>query len=67
MGSILRRLRQRRLPTFFDGLASVIDIWGFSGPPPHASSTPWEDDARALASDWQRVGDDLRAVADRRP
>lgn len=54
------------LKAFLRGVASVVDIGGALAPSLDDLRRPGETsaqaDARALASDWQAVGDDLRAV-----
>lgn len=44
------------------GIASIFDFTGRLSPRYHQIQDPAEQDASALAGDWQTVGDDLRRV-----
>lgn len=44
------------------GLASIFDFTGRLGPQCKPIQDPQAEDAEALASDWQAIGDDLRRV-----
>jgi hypothetical protein len=53
--------RNLRLPTFLDGMGSILDLSGavhFQGQTDVSRS-----DADALRGDWEAVGNDLRAAA----
>ena len=47
------------LPSFFEGIARNIDIFG-TLQDYNSSSNPMEADARALRKDWEAVGRDIR-------
>ena len=55
--------RQTRLsrPSLLEGVASIFDFAGVFAPRSGAGTNP-QSDAEAIASDWETVGDDLRAV-----
>jgi hypothetical protein len=53
-----------KLPTFLKGFASAFDITGQTLLDFPDFSTGFQRDAQALRSDWQRVGNDLRAAMD---
>ena len=61
--TIIRWLQRGRVPGFVDGMASVLDVFGKHGPAPVVSTSPSADDAKAIRSDWERVGLDLREAA----
>lgn len=42
------------------GVASIFDFTGRLGPQYRPIQDPQAEDAEALASDWQAIGDDLR-------
>lgn len=44
------------------GVASIFDFTGRLGPKYNPIQDPQAEDAEALASDWQAIGDDLRKV-----
>lgn len=46
---------------FWEGVARVVDIGGTMAAY-NESLTPEEADIKALSSDWQAVGDDIRAA-----
>ncbi len=48
-------------PSFLEGIARIVDFGGFLNEY-NTSETPQEADFRALAADWQVVGDDLRTA-----
>lgn len=48
-------------PSFLEGIARLVDFGGFLNEY-NTSNTPDEADFRAIAADWQVVGDDLRAA-----
>ena len=51
-------------PSFFGGMASTLDV-GATLTVYNESQSPAEADAKALASDWQMVGEDLKgAISD---
>lgn len=50
-------------PSFFRGVARVVDFWGSSNEYRNHRSGE-ESDRAALASDWQMVGQDLDAGID---
>jgi len=51
-------------PSFSSGVARVIDLWG-QFDEYNTSETPEEADARAIASDWMMVGQDLLDAIER--
>ena len=48
-------------PSFLSGMASVLDI-GSTLTHYNTSDSPEEADARAIASDWAMVGQDIRSA-----
>ena len=44
------------------GVASIFDFTGRLGPKYSPIQDPQAEDAEALASDWQAIGDDMRRV-----
>ncbi len=50
------------LPSFLDGIASVIDLGGVYEDFEIADD-PARADYEAILSDWQAVGDDIRAAS----
>jgi len=44
------------------GFGFLFDLSASRAPKGSVSATPWEDDLRALAGDWQAVGNDLRTA-----
>lgn len=48
-------------PSFVHGMARTLDMWGALNVY-NVSRTPQEADARAMASDWHAVGDDLNTA-----
>ncbi len=47
--------------SFLEGVARVLDLGGTLNVY-NESETPGDADARALASDWQAVGDDIQSA-----
>lgn len=48
---------------YLRGAAAAMDLRGNTTRQYRLAATPAEADARAVANDWQTVGDDLRASA----
>lgn len=56
-----RHYLQHRLSAL-DGAAGLFDFAGALAPQVVRASSPGAADAEAIASDWEAVGDDLRAA-----
>jgi hypothetical protein len=53
--------KKSRIRYFLEGFAYVFDLFGVLGPDvPDLSEDGFEKDMKAIASDWQTVGDDIR-------
>ena len=48
-------------PSLLEGMARIADVFGTLNTY-NRGATPWEDDAKALAADWQAIGNDFRRV-----
>ena len=58
-----RRLRYRfAMPSFLEGLARIFDFGGTLVEDYEVSSSGFEEDIRALRSDWMAIGQDMRDV-----
>lgn len=64
--TVIRWLRVGlRVPTFLDGLGSVVDIGGTSVPRARCARDPWAADRSALQSDGRRVRQALHRASAR--
>ncbi len=62
MGEVLRNLARSPLVV---GLARGLDLFGeFNEPGPYRGKNPVLADARAMASDWAAVGEDVWTAAE---
>ena len=52
-------------PSFMDGFAGALDLFGKGSRSPLSSKPGHEVDAEAIASDWAAIGDDLRRAMGR--
>ena len=53
------------MPSLIGGAARVLDLGGvFDSGSYNESRSPAEADARAIASDWRMVGDDMQSALD---
>ncbi len=53
--------KKSRIRCFLEGFACVFDLFGVLGPDvPDLGEDGFEKDIKAIASDWQAVGDDFR-------
>ncbi len=64
--NIMPRIYQRYpRPSFTDGFAHALDLFGNGFRSPLPNKPGHEVDAEAIASDWAAIGDDLRRAMGR--
>lgn len=53
---------RKRIRNFFTGMARTLDIGATQRKPYYGSERPEEIDYKAMKSDWEAVGNDIRSA-----